>query len=312
MRFLKGLALSLLGFLLFTSLSVFSIAFMLNQTILDPDFVVSQMNKLDLSSLVKETVIDQISREFSQQFSQQFPQGRELITKVLNDTMDDLEPWIKEQTGVATYSTYDYMVGKSQSLNLVISLAPVKDSLGANLRETLLKSPPPELAAVPPAMVEQIIGVIEQQLTQEIPPTFELKESVFPPEVQNTIQQVRQGISYFQTAYPLLIGFMLLLILGIILINRQVRGTTRSLGTTFLTFGAFEYAGIFITKYFAGTQIMQFGLPPSIQAWLPQFLDDFLAPLEKLSIGLAIAGIVLIIVSIIYKREPSAPAKDYA
>ena len=54
------------------------------------------------------------------------------------------------------------------------------------------------------------------------------------------IQQVRQAIGYFQLGYEALIGFMLLLILGIILIDHQVRGVTRRLGITFVTYGAIE------------------------------------------------------------------------
>ena len=51
MKVLKGLALSLLGTLLFLSLAVFGLVLTINQTILNPDFVVSQVNKLDISSL---------------------------------------------------------------------------------------------------------------------------------------------------------------------------------------------------------------------------------------------------------------------
>ncbi len=305
MRFLKGLAVSLLSFLLFLSLSLFSLAFMLNQTILNPDFVVSQMNKLDISALVKEIAIDPISRDMGQQLSQQFPQGEELIAQVLNDTIADLEPWIKEKGGEVTYAAYDYLVGKSPSLNLAISLAPVKESLGANLRETFLESPPPELAAAPPAMREQIVSGIEQQLTQAIPATFELQESSFPPEVRGILGQVRQGIGYFQSAYPLLIGFMALLILGIVLIYREVKGATRSLGSTFLTYGVLGYAGIFASKYLLGTQIGAFGLPAALQTWLPQFLNSLWTPVQTFNVGVAITGLVLVVVSIVYRRESS-------
>ena len=53
MQFLKSLAISLLSFLLFLSLSIFGLAFMLSQTILNPDFVVAELNQLDISSLIK-------------------------------------------------------------------------------------------------------------------------------------------------------------------------------------------------------------------------------------------------------------------
>lgn len=305
MQFLKGLAISLLSLLLFLSLSLFSVTFMLNKTILNPDFAVYQLNKLDLSSLAKEMVIDQISQDIGQQITQQFPGAQLLINEILNNTMAELEPWMKERANEIIYATYDYMVGKSQSLSVTISLTPVKDTLAANLRETILESPPPQLAAVPPALREQIVSGIEQQLIQQIPATFDFNESMFPTEVRDTLDQVRQGISYSQTTYPVLIGFMLLLMLGIILIYRQVKGATRTLGSTLLTYGVLGYAGIFASQYLIGTQIGALGLPAALQAWLPGFLDGLWSPLRTFNITVAVAGLVLVIVSIVYPRRPS-------
>ncbi|MFC1870566.1 hypothetical protein ACFLYE_04800 [Chloroflexota bacterium] len=301
MKFLKGLAISVLSLLLFFSLSIFGTAFMLNQTLLNPDFVVSELNRLDMSSLAKETVIKQIAP----QISQQLPQAGGAIEKVLDDTADDLVPWAREQLSIITYATYDYLFGKSSSLAPVISLRPVQDSLKSNLREAILQSPPPELAAVPPAMIEQFVSIIEKQVTQVIPDTFDLGEVLLSPEVRDTLSQVRQGLSYFQIAYQALMGFMLLLILCIFLISRRVKGTSRSLGTTFLTVGVLGYAGIFAAQYFMAAQIGVLGMPSAVAAWLPQFLNNLWAPLQTFNIAVAAAGLVLVIVSIVYRREPA-------
>jgi len=63
MGFLKGLAVSLLSFLLFLSLSAFGLAIMLNSTILNPDFVTSQLDRLDISSLAEEIINEQNPEE---------------------------------------------------------------------------------------------------------------------------------------------------------------------------------------------------------------------------------------------------------
>ncbi len=294
MNFLKGLALSLLNLLLFLSLSIFGIALTLNYTFLNPDFVVSELNRLDISSLAGELL------------SQQIPQEEPYIAEVIDDTIADLEPWIKEQVSAVTYSGYDYLMGRSQSLSLVISLEPARDSLKENLREAVLQSPPPELAGASPDQVELYLAEAYRQIDQQLPQRFEFNEDSLSPEILAGLEQAKQSIGYFQLGYWALIGFILLLILGIILINRQVRSTTRGLGITFLTYGALEYAGIFAIKYFAGTQLSQLGIPTSLQIWLPQFLDDFLVPLTIFSIGLLVAGVALIVVSFVYKpRQPS-------
>ena len=53
MKFLKGLAFFLLTFLLSLSLSVFGLVFMVNSTILNPDFITSELDRLDVSSVVE-------------------------------------------------------------------------------------------------------------------------------------------------------------------------------------------------------------------------------------------------------------------
>ena len=294
MKFLKGLALSLLSLLLFLSLSILGLVFMLNNTILNPDFVVSEVNSLDITSLAKDAL------------SEQIPQEMESMSDVINDTLTDLEPWIKDQLDTAIHSSYDYLKGESQSLSLVISLESVKEKLRDNLWQTFLESPPPELAGIPPAEVEQYFNEFYQQFSQQIPSTFEFNESMISPEIMTQIQQARQYIGYLQLGYKGLIGFILLLILLIVLIHHQVRGATRGIGTIFLTYGAIEYGGILAAKHLAATQLPQLEiLPTALQAWVPQFLNNLLAPLEMFSLGVLIGGVVLLIVSFVYKpRQP--------
>ena len=306
MQFLRGLAISLLSFILFLCLSTFSVVFMLNQTILNPDFITSQLDELDLSSLAKELVIDQVSQDLSQQIAGQFPGAEPILNEILNDTMADLEPWIKEKANEMVYATYDYMVGNTQSLSVNVSLDPVKDTLAANMRAALLDSPPPQLALAPPEMREMIVSGIEQGLTQQIPPSFTFDESQFPTESRGTIDQVRQYLGYAQTAYPILIGLMVLAMLLIVLLHRSVKGATRNLGGTLLTYGILGYGGILLSQYLIETQTGSFGLPAALQSWLPQFLDGLWAPIQTFNISVAIAGVVLIIVSIVYpKNEPA-------
>jgi hypothetical protein len=171
MKILKGLALSLLSFLLFLSLSIFGLAFMLNKTLLDPDFVTAELDRLDTSSLMREFI----------SLSIQFPPETLYITETINKTITDLEPWMREQLNIATYASYDYFLGNSQSLNLVIPLEPVTESFRDNLWQAFLASPPPELQSMPPAVKERYFNELYQQLADNIPTTFEFTESSLPP-----------------------------------------------------------------------------------------------------------------------------------
>jgi hypothetical protein len=296
--FLKTFGLAILGVLLCLSLSFLCLVLTFNHTLFNPEFAVSQVEKLNIASLAK----DQLSVLI-------LPNVEEFMGEAVNDTITDLEPWMKQQAREVTYSTYDYLEGRSQSWSLVISLEPVQESLRDNLRETLLLSPPPKLAKLSPPQIE---GYIDK-FYQLIPSTFELDEASISPQVMAQLEQMKQAISYLHTIYYALIGFILLLILGIVLINRKVRSSTRWLGATFLSCGILIYVSILLTKYVIGTQLNQPEIPVYFQTWIPQLLDNTLAPLEIYSLGPLAVGVALLVVSFIYKRgELHAKSLDYS
>ena len=295
MKFLKAFGLAILGLLLFLSLSFFGLVLTINQTFLNPEFVVSQVDRLDIASLAGEMLSEQIPPEVEEFMG-------EMVSEVVDDTIADLEPWMKQQAREVTYSIYDYLEGRSQHLSLVIPLEPVRETFMDNLREAVLQSPPPELAGLPPAVIE---GYLDEY-SQQIPSTFEFDEASLDPAVMAQLEQMKQFIGHFHTVYYALIGFILLLILLIIVINRQVRGSTRGLGITFLSCGILSYVGALVARNVAGTQLTQLDMPVYLQAWILQLLADTLAPLEIYSIGLVAVGVVLLVVSFVYKRgEPS-------
>ena len=79
MKLLKGLAIGLLSFLLFLSLTIFGILFLLNQTILNPGFVAAEINKLDVPLLAEELLSEQIPEG---DFPEEFGDGLESVWKV--------------------------------------------------------------------------------------------------------------------------------------------------------------------------------------------------------------------------------------
>ncbi len=94
---------------------------------------------------------------------------------------------------------------------------------------------------------------------------------------------------------------MVVLVLGIILLHRSVKGATRELGITFLIYGVLEYASVWATQRYLPSLPMP-DMPPSLQAWLNGFVADLIAPMQVLGIGLMAAGAALIIVSFVYPR----------
>ncbi|MDD4876521.1 MAG: hypothetical protein PHQ86_05260 [Dehalococcoidales bacterium] len=398
MNVLKNIAIAILSFLLFLSLSIFGIAFLLNQTILNPNFITSELDRVDVSQLVEDIVVDQSSQneeipenfssalidtinklenpvkeqigtitytvvdylrghtdnldialtlrntflnsEFvtslvneldisslasdfiNEQIGESIPGELEFLNEHLDEAIADLEPFLKEAIIDAADPILDYVLGESQNIDIVISLEPVTEDLEVILRGILISTLPPEYASLSPNQLDQLFAEYFTDLTEMIPASIEIDETLLGAgegltqarqgiidaigTVERELEQVRQYIDYFQLGYNILIGVIILLIISIVLLNLNVRGATRKLGTIFLTYGAIEYAGIFVIKYLSRTQLSLVDIPASIQALVPQLISDFLHPLEMLSLGILIGGAALIVVSFVYKRNQSS------
>jgi len=286
------------------------LSLILKDTILNKEFIVSLVKEADVTSLLKPYLKEKMTAAI--------PLDQQYLVRYLDAAMPKLEPWIEEQASLVIGPVVDYILGKSQSLQVVVSLSTMKAILKTSLKDAFLQSPPPELASASPTELNQYFNDYYQQFDAEILASFVIDKSVLGSEIPTSITQAltdteagltqaRLAIGYFQLGYMLLIIFTLLLIAGIILIYREIRGATRELGITFLAYGALEYIAILIAKYLIRTQFPLDKMPGAIEEWLPQFFANFLRPLEMFSLGLAIAGIALIIVSYLYRPRPALP-----
>jgi hypothetical protein len=304
MNFLKGLLTTLLTFLLFLSLAAFGTLFALRSTLLDPDFVVAQVEKLDVAALAEEMTGMQSSGQMSVEAS--------FLEEALYNAIAENEPQLKEQASAAIHSGYDYLLGKNDRLNMVISLEVVKEDIKEELWQKFQQnkeSLPPEVAALPPDIMEQYFEEFYRQIEGEIPSEFIIDENSIPPDMMAVVDILRANAGYIETAYYGLIALMVVLVLGIILLHRSVKGATRELGITFLIYGVVEYAGVWATQRYSSSIPLP-DIPPSMQTWLNGFINDLIAPMQTLGIGLMVAGTVLIIVSFVYPRLRPAEVEE--
>jgi hypothetical protein len=282
----------------------------LGATVLDPQLTIELIQGLDKVFLVEEFFSDNILVLIGD-----WPDGFPVMD-YLDDAAVELEPWINEQVAIIVPPAYDYILGKSQELSVVISLEPAIDGLRTVLRQAFLESPPAELAGLPPALLEQEFNTRFEQFSENIPTAFTLDERRFNEirteltralgDAEEALAEARKYVGYFQLGFGLLIGFIVLLVAGIILIYREVRASTRVLGIVFLVYGTLELVGIFIARSIARAQITATDIPPSVQEWLVRLVGSSLTPLLILVIILLLAGAALVAVSFIYRprRQP--------
>jgi hypothetical protein len=363
MSTLKSLGTAICSLFLFLALSVFGIAFMLNSTLLNPDFVAAQVDKIDVSDLTQEFAEEQIVPEVPEEF--------DFLVDVIYEVIDEEEPWIREQLHTAIYAGFDFILSKTDALNIYIPLEAKKEELRESFWKAFTDSVPqwlPDLVEselgsyltryidyfasdipeqyLPPELVsasadvlreylsdyltEKALEVVEENppvvtgllesvvrpyfdeyyddIMEQLPSALEVNRSTIDDDAWETLILVRKYVGYFKTSYYLLIAFMALMVIAIFLINRNVRNSTRSLGISLLVYGVLEFAGVYVARNLLPTDISflfpdSAGIPESLQTWLSGFYTDVLAPLQIFSIIILAIGVVLIVVSILYRRK---------
>lgn len=309
--FIKSLFLRLLSFILFSALSIFIVLFVMNQTVLQPEFVVSHINKLDLPAFTNEFLK-------TAPLTDNVPGTQIPVSDVVTRTVKDLQPWIKEQAAAVVRSGYDYLYGKSQDINVSIPLSPITQSVKDSIVRAAPDWPlPAELAQLPPGQVQAYVKEYAEKYSQDfvsqmgLPTRLEINKSVIRSavgvEVWARVEQVRLAFSYFGLVFYGLIGLMLLAMLLIFVIERNVKQTARTLGVGLATVGAIDFAVAFVATKFNFFDIEQVSLPQTIEDWLWQLTNAVAAPVISVSIGVLAAGVILIILSILYRPKKAAP-----
>ena len=103
MKVLKGCALVFLSLILFLLLCIFGIAFTVNQVALNPHTIEKILNDISFSQIIQESLNNQSSGNNI---------SPELQTAIVN-TIQKMEPVIKQRVGIAIEDTYTYLKGKS-------------------------------------------------------------------------------------------------------------------------------------------------------------------------------------------------------
>jgi hypothetical protein len=281
----------------------------IKQTFLSSDFVNSVVESINISSFVGEY----ITRQFSSVIPIQIPG----LDAYIADALSDSEPDLKNQVKAAAGPISDYMLGLNPTLHATIQLEKIENNLKNRLLQDFLNSTAPELASLSRDQKVTYFNQFYDAFAGAIPTTYSIDESVIGPGqreefvsgiavAEKSLATARHYIAVFQQGYILLIIFMIVLALGVVLIVRNVKDILHRLGIPLATYGAIEYAGIWAFKYFLlSGKLPLTGIPPYLHDWMFQLIKDAMKPLEYFSLALLIGGLVLVIISFLYK-----PNKD--
>ena len=286
---------------------------LLGLTLLSSDFIVAVIDTIDgpeMAGLLWEELEDEITGEFP------FPEeaSSQLIAD-LGELLTSLKPWAKEQVEYISSPISDYLSGETESFSVTISLEPLRVGFRGVLLGIFLDFPPDELEGLSREELEQEFDIAWVDLAEEmLPATFQFDETMFgndgPLQIasaasgaETALGQVREYVKRVRLAFILSIVVSALLIAGIVLIYRNVKGSTRTLGIVFLASGLVLLVLALIGKDIGGEQILRAMLdtPQQLQVWASQVLVDLLAPMQWLGVGFMVGGIGSIVASFVYK-----------
>ena len=176
MGFLRGLGTTVCSILLFLALTVFSVAFLLNATVLNTGFMNSQIDKLDISSIAQDVINTQIQKEL--------PPNSDFISGVVLSFFDNEVPQIKTQLHNGLNEAYDYFLQKTDRLAVTISLAEIKQNLKDNIWQTAVDYLKTKLAGMSGTEADSYVGDIAAQIPQDVlPPVFQALPSNLRTEI---------------------------------------------------------------------------------------------------------------------------------
>jgi hypothetical protein len=292
MRIVRGVFSGIFSFVLVAALVALGIVITLNLTILNPDFAISELDKLDAYSIITDKVREQI------------PAEERYMAQIVDETITELEPWLRDQTNIAVYGIYAYHKG-DQELNIVIPLEQVRTCVKENVEQAILELLPPELGGASQEQIQAFLPLVYAEIDNRIPEQIELNETFLGPEVTAQFRKARQVVGYIQLGYKLSIGLAVLMILLIALIQWwHIKPITLYVGMPMAIAGAVSLVGSVV----GGTLIsgLLHDIPPEIMPILRQLITDATRPLQIYGIALLLAGIGLIVLSI--RLKPSSYA----
>jgi hypothetical protein len=303
MSIVRGIFSGTFCFLLFVVLVLLGLIISLNLTVLNADFVTAELVKLDVYS----TVIDQAKTLIP---SQPF-----IDTKMVDELAVELKPWLQEQASTVIHAVYGY-IKEGRDLSLNISLETVRAAVKEKVAAAVAAAPPALLQGATQTQIDAYLSQIYAGIDSAIPSNFVIDGMVAASALKIPLVPIKTAIGYIETAYGALIVTAVLLILLIALAHWwQPKPIARSTGITLVLVGVVCTLGPlvnYILVQFLSQAIGSFGVLTGLQTKLPQLVSALTAPVRSYGIGFLVAGITLVVVSVLLRSAKRSPSNAEA
>jgi hypothetical protein len=299
----KGRFILALNMLLVLFIGLEGITSSLVDTIFNPDFVASEIKKLDLADAATELwsrqSSEQLTGEVAGLFSEQI-----YAAESMEATMSQLGPSVTDRLTEAVYTGFEYLTGNEQDLDVAIPLEDLQETLKQNLREIVAQSPPAELKNATSEQLWAYCEAVYEQEFEKVPQVVHLSSTSSSPDVIYRLNEFRTAVSYFSYVPVLFLSLIVLMSALIILVRRNFKAALWELGIIFVVSGLIDFLYAYIAQQ-AGTHAGLLSFVPSINVWLVQVVADVVVVARQPVMLLTGIGAGLLIVSFLIPQIKS-------
>ena len=295
----------------------------LRQTVLSDNFVREVLSYYDYTAVTKDIVANYMQGKL--------PEGIELTSPQLDRVAATLQPSVKLAFSSESDNFADYLVGSRADFSVKVDITPAFPTIKIVVKEAILTLLPGYLQGVTQEEIDNAYETYYPIFSQTLPITYEVTSNdlgtgavneitktitdaqdgltearnnidTTSQNFENALKEAKPYVGYFRLGYVCLIALIIALIVGIILIYRNVKGSCRNLGIVFFIYGALAFAAVLIIKYFALRQFATLDIPQALNNVPGILLNDALSPLRIVSLVCLVGGILLTATSLIYPR----------
>lgn len=266
MGFLRITVCVLCALVLFVTLVALGIAITVSQTVLNPSFVTSELEEIDVHLLAAE------------QLKQELPQEASFLAPIIDDAAGDLETWARQQVSAVVYAANAYLKGR-QPFRVVISFEEPKSYLKMRLAEVLGDSPPQGFPNIPASEAEAFVEAVETEIDARIPDEMEVDEAYLGAETMSELRTARRYTGYVTTSLRVLPVVAAVMVLIIVLVQKgRGRPISRFTGTAFALGGAASLVTAFVVRSTLPGMVRP-EIPTEIGVALPDIVNRCCQPL---------------------------------
>ncbi len=272
----------------------------INLTVLNPNFVIAEIDKANVYSAVTDKVKEKLSVDDP------------YVSLIVDGVMVKARPWIKRAVDSAIYDVYDYL-REGKELDIVLPVKPVKDYVEGNVEQAILELLPPELEGASRSDVAHVLSDVYAVVETKIPQQIKDVRATIGPEVVsllekgqqiiNCIHGMQRAMRIIQVSCKVLIGLAIVLAVLIAwLLRWRIRSLTSYIGIPFAVVGVVSLIGATVAQHLI-LGLLPIEIPPDIMSILSPLLSDVFKPLKTYGIVFLVVGVALIVFYVKFKNS---------